>query len=176
MTHTHLSLSLALSLSLSLSTHFKKLHTHAHTHAWGSKHKAEVDRDAGFQKPRSAMAQGSDSNDTSYKSPSPGSRPVSPLPPSRQRAPACVLVAPSQQRSFNFRLLFLMEESSSSSSRRRLCRPQAGSGGQNLPLPARPRLHTWAAGMTRSECRLWQMQKVSLVQKKKEKKVGIFSE
>ncbi|CAG09130.1 unnamed protein product [Tetraodon nigroviridis] len=37
------------------------------------------------------MAQGSDSNDTSYKSPSPGSRPVSPLPPSQQRAPASAL-------------------------------------------------------------------------------------
>lgn len=173
MTHTHLSLSLSHSLSLFLFPHTSRSFTHTHTHAWGSKHKAEVDRDAGFQKPRSAMAQGSDSNDTSYKSPSPGSRPVSPLPPSRQRAPACVLAAPSQQRSFNFRLLFLMEKSSSSSSsRRRLCRPQAGSGGQNLPLPARPRLHTWAAGMTRSECRLWQMQNVSLVQKKKEKKSG----
>lgn len=38
-------------------------------------HKAEVDGD--FQRLRAAMAQGSDSNDTSYKSPSPGSRPVS---------------------------------------------------------------------------------------------------
>ncbi|XP_075315111.1 basic leucine zipper transcriptional factor ATF-like [Odontesthes bonariensis] len=38
------------------------------------KHKAEVDKDTGFQSLWFAMAQGSDSNDTSYKSPSPGSR------------------------------------------------------------------------------------------------------
>ncbi|KAI9544199.1 hypothetical protein NQZ68_005249 [Dissostichus eleginoides] len=37
----------------------------------------EVDTKTRFQAPRLAMAQGSDSNDTSYKSPSPGSRPSS---------------------------------------------------------------------------------------------------
>lgn len=57
-------------LSLSYRTH-----THLHTHSWT--HKAEVDNDTRFQSPPLAMAQGSDSNDTSYKSPSPGSRPVS---------------------------------------------------------------------------------------------------
>uniref|UniRef100_A0AAQ6A4R8 Basic leucine zipper transcriptional factor ATF-like n=1 Tax=Amphiprion ocellaris TaxID=80972 RepID=A0AAQ6A4R8_AMPOC len=68
--------------SLSLS----HIHTHTHTHTHTllhrtahtlKKHKAEVDKDTEFQSPRLAMAQGSDSNDTSYKSPSPGSRPES---------------------------------------------------------------------------------------------------
>lgn len=53
------------------------LHTQTRTHTRPQKPKAEVDEVTGFQSLRSAMAQGSDSNDTTYKSPSPASRTVS---------------------------------------------------------------------------------------------------
>lgn len=62
------------SLSDVLSLYLSLTHT---PHTQTQKHKAEVDKDTRFQSPRLAMAQGSDSNDTSYKSPSPGSRPSS---------------------------------------------------------------------------------------------------